>query len=51
MKGYIVGIVAGGAGLALAPDHWVLGAVVAVLIPLIVLPFWTGAVVIKFEKD
>ena len=51
MKGYVTGIVCGLLALLLWPNHLLLSIIVALVMPVVVLAFRTGAVGIRFEKS
>ena len=51
MRGYITGIVCGLLALLLWPNHLFLSIMVALVVPAVVLAFWTGTVGVRFEKS
>lgn len=51
MKGIITSIGAGLLWLLLWPNNPLLALIVPVLVAVVVLAFWTGAVGVRFERD
>lgn len=51
MKGIVVSVITGILIWPMLPDHLILAVTISVVIPIVVLAFWCGAVSLKITKD